>query len=352
MDAIRQELSMRQLATLPNADAARTLADHLLTLRIDTHLDEAPEGWVVWVRDEDRLPQAKQELAEFMRDPGDKRFAAARKAAEATRRRLEKEEQEYAAFAPARTAPAALSAPRPGPWTNGLIVACCMVFVLDATWVFSQNLAQGAPQALMVALHLTPESDKAEPSPVEQALAFSSYEMKLGNTVLPWPRQIMAGQVWRLLTPIFLHFGPFHLLFNMFMLYQLGGMIEDRRGPWRFLLLVLVFAVPSNVAQYALSAVAWKDGGLVAQMPPLFGGMSGVLYGLFGYVWMKSRYEPALGLELGPRIVVWMIAWLFLCMTGLVGPIANTAHVVGLLFGVVIGVAPHLWRLARGRRPT
>ena len=56
----------------------------------------------------------------------------------------------------------------------------------------------------------------------------------------------------------------------------------------------------SNVAQYYLD-VGLEDGGLVVQRNPMFGGMSGVLYGLFGYLWMKSRYEPALGLSLNPR---------------------------------------------------
>ncbi len=47
-----------------------------------------------------------------------------------------------------------------------------------------------------------------------------------------------------------------------------------------------------------------------------------------------------------------MIVWLFLCMTGVLGNVANSAHVAGLIVGVVIGVAPHLWRQVRGRRPT
>ena len=103
------------------------------------------------------------------------------------------------------------------------------------------------------------------------------------------------------------------------------------------------------MAQYYLS-VTWASGGLTIHANPAFGGMSGVLYGLFGYLWMKSRYQPALGLSLNPRIVVLLIAWLFLCMTGVMGSVANTAHLAGLLVGVVIGVAPHLWELLRGKR--
>jgi GlpG protein len=69
-----------------------------------------------------------------------------------------------------------------------------------------------------------------------------------------------------------------------------------------------------------------------------------VLYGLFGYAWMKSRYEPSVGIYLPRDVVVIMIAWLFLCMTGRVGPIANAAHVAGFVVGIVVGIAPFLWR--------
>jgi len=336
---------MRQLAILPNPEAARTLADYLLTLRIDTHLEPLPEGWAVWVRDEDRMPQAKQELAEFTSNPTDKRFAAARQAAETVRRRQQKQDEEDAARpAPARPAPGA--PPRPGPWTFGLMATCVLVFVFHTGHLITHNGGFGSPDAVSILLwgHV---KGMAEPtSPVQQAFSIASF--RAGPDDLD---QIEHGQVWRLVTPIFLHFGLVHLAFNMTMLWQFGAAVEDRRGAWRYLLLVLVVAVISNVAQYYLD-VGSKDGVLVVQRNPMFGGMSGVLYGLFGYLWMKSRYEPGLGLSLNPRAILWMIAWLFLCMTGTLGNVANTAHVAGLIVGVVIGVAPHLWRVALGRRPT
>src|SRR5262249_30799680 len=83
---------------------------------------------------------------------------------------------------------------------------------------------------------------------------------------------------------------------------------------------------------------------------PLFGGMSGVVYGLFGYVWMKSRYEPGLGLAMSPNTVFIMVGWFFLCLFGAVGAVANVAHGVGLLAGMAIGCAPQLWKRRRRRR--
>jgi GlpG protein len=81
----------------------------------------------------------------------------------------------------------------------------------------------------------------------------------------------------------------------------------------------------------------------------MFGGMSGVVYGLFGYLWMKSRFEPQLQMFMPPSTVVILVAWLVLGWTGalnqlVVGAIANWEHTIGLAVGVVVGYAPIMWR--------
>ena len=137
--------------------------------------------------------------------------------------------------------------------------------------------------------------------------------------------------VWRLVTPIFLHWGIIHIIFNMWWLRDLGSMIEARKNTWFLLLLVLVIAAVSNLAQYG-----YKD--------PYFGGMSGVVYGLLGYIWMRSKHDPGCGLFLHSTTVTMMMVWFFLCFTGMVGHIANTNHGVGLVTGMVWGY------LAAGRK--
>jgi GlpG protein len=67
--------------------------------------------------------------------------------------------------------------------------------------------------------------------------------------------------------------------------------------------------------------------------------MSGVVYALFGYVWMKGLYEPEQGMILHPSTVQFMLLFLVLCMTGLMGSVANAAHVVGLVTGMLLGLA-------------
>jgi GlpG protein len=142
--------------------------------------------------------------------------------------------------------------------------------------------------------------------------------------------EVMHGQIWRLITPIFMHASitkdPLHLIFNMMWLYQLGSMIEARQGSLFLFLFVAVSAALSNLGQYF-------------QHGPAFYGMSGVVYALAGYIWMRGKYNPASGLYLDRQSVVILLIWLVVCYTGIVGPVANTAHVVGLLVGMAWGGA-------------
>jgi GlpG protein len=310
---------MRQIATLPDGEAARRFADYLLTLKIDTRLEREPGGWALWVCDEDRVPQAREELAQFTRDPADPRYASAGSTADALRREEAKAEAEY------RRRQVRLRER----WG-------------DPTRVYRPLTIALVVASVAVAL-ATNLGDKTQP--VVSALSISRYwKVEGGYEYFLGLREIRAGEVWRLVTPIFIHFGILHIVFNMLMLLDLGGRVESRRGSLRFLLLVLTIGIPSNLAEYFLD---WEGLHLAYRPSPFFGGMSGVLYGLFGYIWMKSRYDPSLGLALYPNEVVIMMAWFVLCVIGFIGPIANVAHAAGLLAGLAIGYAPALWRSLR-----
>ncbi len=139
------------------------------------------------------------------------------------------------------------------------------------------------------------------------------------------------GQYWRLITPIFLHFGIFHVAFNSVWMWELGRRIEPLAGSMHMLMVVLLMALASNIAQYLWSG------------PSLFGGMSGVVYGLLGYVWMRNKVAPRPILALPSGLLVFMLVWLFAGMTGLIdllisGSIANAAHGAGLVSGMVLGI--------------
>jgi GlpG protein len=141
------------------------------------------------------------------------------------------------------------------------------------------------------------------------------------NTSLP---EICHGQIWRLITPIFIHFGTWHILFNLLWLHDLGSMIEGRQSSGRLAVLVLVIGACSNLAQFYYRG-------------PMFGGMSGVVYGLLGYVWIRGKFDPGSGLYLHPTTVIMMILWFLACFTPLVPNVANAVHTVGFGMGIAWG---------------
>ena len=146
----------------------------------------------------------------------------------------------------------------------------------------------------------------------------------------PFFASVAGGEVWRLVTPMFVHFGILHILFNMMWLWDLGRAIELRKSALFLALFVIVTGTASNLAQYVIT------------QSPLFGGMSGVVYALLGYFWIQGRINPYFGMALHQSTVVMMLGWYVLCWTGLVGPIANWAHTAGLAIGVA-------WGLLQGR---
>lgn len=160
---------------------------------------------------------------------------------------------------------------------------------------------------------------------------FYDFQQQLvGYANVPLQDSLAAGQFWRMLTPIFLHFGLLHIVFNMLWFWEFGRRIEGRLGSAFFLILVCVLGIGSNTIQ------SWFSEGAI------FGGMSGVIYGLLGFCWLWDKVNPKAHFNLPPGIVGFMLVWLVLCMSGLVsafgfGDIANAAHLSGLINGALMG---------------
>ena len=70
---------------------------------------------------------------------------------------------------------------------------------------------------------------------------------------------------------------------------------------------------------------------------PNFGGMSGVVYGLIGYAWIRGKLNPASGIGLDQRSLIFSLVWLVACFTGVLGAVANYAHLGGLILGMALG---------------
>lgn len=156
-------------------------------------------------------------------------------------------------------------------------------------------------------------------------IGISGGELVFGNL----SQTLTSGQVWRFLSPAFLHFGWMHLIFNLMWVWYFGRQIEALQGSRTMLLLLIVAGVGANVAQYATGTV-------------LFGGMSGVVYALLAHVWLMSRRVPQSGFFVPQMLVVFMLGWMVFTMTDMAGSVgfgnvANEAHLGGLLVGLVTG---------------
>ncbi|MEM1189775.1 MAG: rhomboid family intramembrane serine protease [Pseudomonadota bacterium] len=141
---------------------------------------------------------------------------------------------------------------------------------------------------------------------------------------------VASGEYWRLVTPVFLHFGWMHIVFNCLWCWELGKRIEVALGSLNLAGLFLVTAVLSNSVQHAVSG------------PVLFGGLSGVVYGFLGFSWVAGRLNRRwLGLAPPTPIMLFMVGWLLVCIVGVFDvlgfSVANGAHVGGLLTGALLG---------------
>ncbi len=297
---------MRPIGNLSDETQAQLFSDYLFAQGIANQVEHDSETtWSVWVEDEDQLAPARAKLDQFRAAPNAPEFQ--RDAAKAGRIRDEqaKADAEYRkrTFTRQRIFPS-FGGYGVGVLTYALIIGSVLVAILSQ---------MGADKLFL--RHLFIE------------------DPFVGGRMLA---EVRDGQVWRLITPIFIHFGPLHLIFNMLWLFQLGCMIEARRGTAAFATLVFAVSAVSNLAQLYVGS-------------PTFGGMSGVVYGLFGYVWIRGKYDRGSGLFIDERSTVIMIAWFFICLTGLLGPVANACHAVGLVMGMAWG-GMTAWRANRNPR--
>jgi len=298
---------MRHIGTIPEKKQAQRFVDFLASQDIEAASRPLQEtGYAVWVVDEDRVATARQQLAAFLAMPDDTRFDVATGHQPRVARRFLRRSTplDRARSIDVRTE----------------ILHHRRLSSAPVTWCFI-----GISVAVTLLAHVPALT------PVISKLYFSAY---LG-TAFP---EIRAGQIWRLVTPIFLHGGLLHLLFNMVWLYQLGGQIEAQESSRYMAVMVLVLATLCNTAQYIVSG-------------PLFVGMSGVVYGLLGYIWMMTHFQVATRYILSQQTVMFMLLWLGLCLVGFIPHVANTEHVVGVLLGVAWGfVRSGGWSQMRRRR--
>ena len=128
----------------------------------------------------------------------------------------------------------------------------------------------------------------------------------------------------RILGPAFFHYSLLHIVFNTMWWWQLGGSVERVLGKGALINLFLVTAIFSNLGQFIVTG-------------PNFGGLSGVVYGLVGYVWWYGWLSPEKGLTISKPIIGFLLFWLVLGYVDVL-PVnmANTAHLLGLVSGCLL----------------
>jgi GlpG protein len=258
-------------------------------------VDASEMGLEIWVYDEDQIAQAKKEWDDFLDDPESEKFQQAKKIARKIHQQKELENKErnrlYVDVRAQRF--------------NFLGNRVTLIMIIASVVIY---LLQQFVRDINVVIFLN--------------------SLFINHPDFPLFYFVSRGEVWRLVTPIFMHGGLLHILFNMMWLFSLGSLIESRKGPKKLIGIILFIAIVSNVAQYLYAG-------------PMFLGMSGVIFGLLGYIWMKMKFQAYEGIAIERENITFMLIWMVVCMTGFIGPIANACHVVGLLSGISIVYIPY-----------
>lgn len=137
-------------------------------------------------------------------------------------------------------------------------------------------------------------------------------------------RAISAGEIWRIVTPIFIHGGAMHILVNMYSLFAIGPAVER------------LFSSPRMLSIYLLSGIS----GVVLSMafsPQPSVGASGAIFGMLGALGVflyrhRSRFGRAGQIQLRQIVIITVLNLGF----GLSQLIDNWGHLGGLMMGMLL----------------
>lgn len=268
---------MTLLIQLNNAQMARMLIDYLATQHIPCELRETGFYFAVWLLDDQFLTKAEQEVQRFVREPNHPRYQAAA-------------------------------------WSTGKPVAGKDLDRGNSLWM--ELTLQARPFTLWIAcLTIAVFAVCWFYPPAQEWLMFA------------WPWE--SWQVWRLITPAFLHFSVLHILFNLCWWWYLGNRIEKRYGGKKLLVIWFVASLIPNILQALLAG-------------DTFGGLSGVAYALLGYAWLRERLDDNGTRFVSNGLFGFMVVWLVIGFANVLEiQTANLAHLGGLCIGLIQGWQDH-----------
>ncbi len=264
------------LVSLSNPRAGQAFVDYMAYRGIRVSMQKEEDTFTLFLHDQKDLVEAQAELKAFLQNPtSEKYLSASWSMAETRTAKFRYPKQDFFSNLLKQA----------GPVTFLVLIACVAVFA---------ELQLGDKAKIFTWLHFPEDSQQYR-------------------------------QWWRIFTPAFMHFSATHIVFNLLWWWVLGGQIEKRLGSLKLLAIFILSAWGSGFAQ------AWFEG-------IHFGGLSGVVYALMGYLFVMKNLAPSKGIGIDNAYVGFMLVWL---MLGFFEPfgmaIANLAHLFGLIFGVLIG---------------
>jgi GlpG protein len=294
---------MRNIGTLPTDQEATRFSGALYLRGIENDVEAEDDGtFSIWVHDDAQLAEARSFLDRFRTNPKAEDFSKAPAAASRARAEAERAERARGSNVITRERMDYERNFQEFAWLPTLMIVACVAVAAQADTIF----------------HSTPAN-----------LDWLKWLYTSNYPAAEQMPEVRSGEVWRLFTPMFIHYGAMHLLFNMMWLRDLGTFTQNRFGTLYLIVLVLVIAGVSDYGQFLIT----NDYAV-----PHGGGMSGVNYGLFGFLWMRSRFDRFATWKLNPLIIQTMLFWFLLCFTPLIPNVANGAHFAGLALGMAWGV--------------
>lgn len=278
---------MHLLAKFKNVRAAYAFADYLNVQGITCEVTVSQGQAVIHLHDRAQLAKAELELRAFLHHPTDKKYLSASWEKADTNINRENIGEAYELGG----GQAAKRWAETGAFTKFIIATCALVFLITAF---------GADQKM-----------------VSYFFFFSR-----------WEDVFDLSQIWRWVSPVFLHFGFLHFTFNLLWWWDIASLIEGMQGSARLFNIFMMLAIIPNLVQFSVNG-------------HLFGGLSGVVFGVLGYVWVYGQVRQDYPLQMRPVIVLMMLIWLLVGFTGVldnvIGPMANEVHLAGLVCGGLLG---------------
>ncbi|BCE00173.1 rhomboid family intramembrane serine protease [Marinicellulosiphila megalodicopiae] len=139
---------------------------------------------------------------------------------------------------------------------------------------------------------------------------------------MPANKGELISKFWTVITPSFIHYTLLHLMTNLYLFWLLGAQLE-KHSKMQFIAFVMATAVISNCVQWIV-------------VGPNFGGMSGVVYALLGFIWITQYFKSSYYID--NSIAMVLLVLIPIGFTGWIGKLANYAHVSGLISGIIIGL--------------